>query len=309
MAQIELATDVIFKQPSPLRALFQRAVELGVLVGGADRTTHLFGRRINRQLPGQAADRAGPPRRGSPGAALVLPDVVRQAVRDRPTAATDRDLLNDTYHLDVGRRLDNMPKLGRADGETNQRFLDAQAELLASTVDTGRPGPLAAADGPGRQATRARPDATGRSRDPPARRRCSTPAASSLTGPHATPWLACSPATASPTPTTDSASSATTSASSALTASSSGSAAPVATASPHAASSSASCWSSSAPVSSDRSPPWPPLRADAAQHHQRLRLGRSRLPSGRRRPRPPLHHARPQDRSVNRICVTAPERV
>ena len=48
MAQMELATDVVFKRSAPLRALFQRACELGVLVGGANRTTHLFGRRINR---------------------------------------------------------------------------------------------------------------------------------------------------------------------------------------------------------------------------------------------------------------------
>jgi hypothetical protein len=53
MAQMELATDVVFKRSAPLRALFQRACELGVLVGGANRTTHLFGRRINRHYQGK----------------------------------------------------------------------------------------------------------------------------------------------------------------------------------------------------------------------------------------------------------------
>jgi hypothetical protein len=53
MAQMELATDVVFKRSAPLRALFQRACELGVLVGGANRTTHLFGRRINRRYQGK----------------------------------------------------------------------------------------------------------------------------------------------------------------------------------------------------------------------------------------------------------------
>jgi hypothetical protein len=43
MAQMELATDVVFKRSAPLTALFRRACELGVLVGGANRTTHLFG--------------------------------------------------------------------------------------------------------------------------------------------------------------------------------------------------------------------------------------------------------------------------
>lgn len=49
MAQMELATEIIFKRSAPLKALFQRACELGVLVGGAERTTHLFGRHITRR--------------------------------------------------------------------------------------------------------------------------------------------------------------------------------------------------------------------------------------------------------------------
>jgi hypothetical protein len=53
MAQMELATDVVFKRSAPLTALFRRACELGVLVGGADRVTHLFGRRINRRYEGK----------------------------------------------------------------------------------------------------------------------------------------------------------------------------------------------------------------------------------------------------------------
>ena len=48
-----MATDVIFHQPSPLRALFRRAVELGLVLGGADRTTHLFGRQITQRYRGK----------------------------------------------------------------------------------------------------------------------------------------------------------------------------------------------------------------------------------------------------------------
>ena len=53
MVQMELATDTIFKRTAPLKALFRRACELGVLVGGAERTTHLFGRRIDRRYQGK----------------------------------------------------------------------------------------------------------------------------------------------------------------------------------------------------------------------------------------------------------------
>jgi hypothetical protein len=53
MAQMELATDVLFKRSAPLQAMFRRACELGVLVGGAQRTTHLFGRRIDHHYHGK----------------------------------------------------------------------------------------------------------------------------------------------------------------------------------------------------------------------------------------------------------------
>src|SRR5438270_5941147 len=53
MAQMELATDIVFKRSAPLKAMFQRACELGVLVGGAERTTHLFGRHITRRYQGK----------------------------------------------------------------------------------------------------------------------------------------------------------------------------------------------------------------------------------------------------------------
>ena len=49
IAQIELATDVIFKRSAALKAHFRRATELGNLLGGADRTTCLFGRRITQR--------------------------------------------------------------------------------------------------------------------------------------------------------------------------------------------------------------------------------------------------------------------
>src|SRR4029450_1949163 len=53
IAQIELATDVVFKRSAPLRARFQRATELGILLGGAARTAYLSGRRIPRRYGGK----------------------------------------------------------------------------------------------------------------------------------------------------------------------------------------------------------------------------------------------------------------
>ena len=77
MAQMELASDIIFKRSAPLKALFQRARELGVLAGGADRTAHLFGRRIDRRYEGKLQTVLDQ-REGSPSAALVRRDVICQ---------------------------------------------------------------------------------------------------------------------------------------------------------------------------------------------------------------------------------------
>jgi hypothetical protein len=148
MAQMELATDVVFKRSAPLRAIFQRACELGVLVGGANRTTHLFGRRINRHYQGKLQTVLDQREAGHPVLRWYYQtSFAKQYVRG--DQHSDRILRtetcsNDTYHFGVGRRLENLPLLRGQLAATNQRCLDEQAELLSSAVDTGQLAALAA---------------------------------------------------------------------------------------------------------------------------------------------------------------------
>jgi len=148
MAQMELATDVVFKRSAPLRALFQRACELGVLVGGANRTTHLFGRRINRHYQGKLQTVLDQREAGHPVLRWYYQtSFAKQYVRG--DQHSDRILRtetcsNDTYHFRVGRRLENFPLLHEQLAATNERCLGEQAELLASAVDTGQLAALAA---------------------------------------------------------------------------------------------------------------------------------------------------------------------
>ena len=51
--------------------------------------------------------------------------------------------LNDTHDVGIGRRLANLPALREKMLATNARYLEAQAELLASTVDSGSLAALA----------------------------------------------------------------------------------------------------------------------------------------------------------------------
>lgn len=143
LAQIELATDVVFAAPSPLRALFRRAVELGLLMGGADRTTHLFGRQITARYGGKLQTVLDRRNEGHPILRAYSQTAFVKQYEKAETLLRTETCINDPYHLDVGRRLENLPKLVTRMAETNQRFLDTQAELLACTVDQGELARLA----------------------------------------------------------------------------------------------------------------------------------------------------------------------
>ncbi len=147
MAQMELATDIIFKRSAPLKALFRRACELGVLVGGAERTTHLFGRRIDRRYRGKLQTVLDQREAGHPVLRWYYEtSFAKQYVRgDRhgDRILRNETCSNDTRHFGVGRRLENLPLLREKLAATNERCLALQAELLASTVDTGQLAALA----------------------------------------------------------------------------------------------------------------------------------------------------------------------
>src|SRR5712691_3628362 len=148
MAQMELATDIVFKRSAPLKALFQRACELGVLVGGAERTTQLFGRRIDRRYQGKLQTVLDQREAGHPVLRWYYQtSFAKQYVRGEQHS--DRILRNetcsnDTRHFGVGRRLENLPLLREKLAATNERCLAEQAELLTSAVDTGQLAALAA---------------------------------------------------------------------------------------------------------------------------------------------------------------------
>jgi hypothetical protein len=147
MAQMELATDIVFRRSAPLKALFQRACELGVLVGGAERTTHLFGRRINRRYQGKLQTVLDQREAGHPVLRWYYEtSFAKQYTRgDRrgDRILRNETCSNDTRHFGVGRRLENLPLLREKLAATNERCLALQAELLASTVDSGQLAALA----------------------------------------------------------------------------------------------------------------------------------------------------------------------
>ena len=143
IGQVELATDVVFRRSAPLKALFQRAVEIGLLLGGADRATHLFGRRIDRRYKGKLQTVLDRRDEGHPVLrSYYQTSFVRQYEKAGRLLRTET-CLNSTYHLGIGRRLENLPAVIERLATTNRRYLELQAELLDSTVDTGQLAMLA----------------------------------------------------------------------------------------------------------------------------------------------------------------------
>src|SRR5262249_10950050 len=161
------------------KALFRRATELGILLGGADRTTHLFGRRITARYGGKLQTVLDRRNEGQPILRSYYgSSFVKQYEKGDRLLRTET-CLNNTYDVGIGRHLDNLPALRERMLATNTRYLETQAELLASTVDTGEPGALARPGTPRRRRA-AGPragrgaGAGGRPRDPPLGRAASS---------------------------------------------------------------------------------------------------------------------------------------
>ena len=144
MAQIEFARDVIFHRRARLHDLFQRAVEIGVALGGATQTRLIFGRRINRRYQGKLETILERRDEGFPVLrAYYKSSYVKQYEKGDRLLRTET-CLNDTYHVSIGRKLDNLPAIKLHLAATTDRYLAQQAELLDSTVDRGALAALAA---------------------------------------------------------------------------------------------------------------------------------------------------------------------
>ena len=137
VAQIEFSENILFKRHAPLRTLFQRATEIGVALGGASQVRQIFGRRVNRRYNGELESVLERRDEGFPVIrAYYKTSFVKQYEKGDRLLRTEA-CLNDPKHLNVGRRLGNLPALQDKLRTTTDRYLEQQAELLDSTVTQG----------------------------------------------------------------------------------------------------------------------------------------------------------------------------
>jgi hypothetical protein len=134
---------VIFNRQAPLRELFRRSTEIGVALGGATQTRHIFGRMINRRYRGKLETVLDHRDEGFPVLRSYYKTSYAKMYQKHEHFLRAEACANDTYHLGVGRRLENLPALKERLHDTTDRYFGQHAELLDSTVDTGALAKLA----------------------------------------------------------------------------------------------------------------------------------------------------------------------
>ena len=142
VAQVEYAYDTVFRRRVPLQPLFRRLADLGALLGGADRTMTVFGRRIDRRYQGKLMTVLDAVDQGHPVLRSYYQTSYVKLYGKPDQAGVDRCLraevcINDPRHLGVPRSLSYLPELVQKMTDTAQRYLDLHAELLDTTVDAG----------------------------------------------------------------------------------------------------------------------------------------------------------------------------
>ena len=126
-----------------MQELFRRATEIGVAIGGAAQTRHIFGRTINRRYRGRLETVLSNRNEGFPVIrSYYKTSYVKQYEKGNRLLRTET-CLNDPYHLKIGRRLENLPAVKERLDSTTDRYLTQQAELFDSTVDNGAIAKLA----------------------------------------------------------------------------------------------------------------------------------------------------------------------
>ena len=116
---------------------------IGVALGGATQVRHIFGRQVNRRYNGKLETVLERRDDGFPVLrAYYKTSFVKQYEKGDRLLRTET-CLNDPKHLNVGRRLQNLPTLEDKMQTTTDRYLEQQAELLDSTIDTGALAKLA----------------------------------------------------------------------------------------------------------------------------------------------------------------------
>jgi hypothetical protein len=123
--QSEFSLTQVFDRPMTGRIFFEQIIRENIDLGRPDHIQLIFDRRVTRRTPGRFRTRViyeG-----------VIPSLhvdykssrIKQYHKEAKALRTET-IINDAYDFDVGRRLENLPRLREIGLQTNRRLLDVQ---------------------------------------------------------------------------------------------------------------------------------------------------------------------------------------
>jgi hypothetical protein len=137
-SQTEYCCNLIVRRRAPLDRLAERLLDHNRSIGRPDKLAIIFGRRVSRRTPGGFQTQILDHHLGNPVIRTQYKDQsVKQYVRDHLLLRTEETCYN-TRELGIGKALENLPTLRTALQQINQRYLDAQQDVLESFLDRGQ---------------------------------------------------------------------------------------------------------------------------------------------------------------------------
>jgi hypothetical protein len=131
--QAEFALTQVLDRPVTGRVFFEEVIRENLDVGRPSQVQLIFGRRVSKATPGRSRTRVL-----TEG---VIPSLhvdykkskIKQYHKEGRALRTETTI-QDTYDFDIGRRLQNLPKLRKVGFEANRRLLDVQKTSHDCTV-------------------------------------------------------------------------------------------------------------------------------------------------------------------------------
>jgi hypothetical protein len=137
-SQTEYCNNLIFRRRAPLDQLAERLLDHNRGIGRPDKLALIFGRRVSRRTPGGFQTQILDHHLGNPVIRTQYKDQsVKQYVRDHLLLRTEETCYN-TRDLGIGKALENLPVLRDTLRQINERYLDAQQDVLESFLDRGQ---------------------------------------------------------------------------------------------------------------------------------------------------------------------------
>jgi hypothetical protein len=136
-SQVEYCTNFIFKRRGALDRLCERLFDLNRTIGRPEKLTTIFGRRITKAYRGELKTEISDHHLGNPVIrSTYKSSSVKQYVRDHLILRTETTSYN-TRDLGTKKSVTELPKLRHVMRSINNRYLDAQQDVLETFIDRG----------------------------------------------------------------------------------------------------------------------------------------------------------------------------